>query len=614
MMNPRKLASGVIGLILLALCAGPAHAARQYIEIKQAVANFSALQPGQQAVAAVVMEVKKGFHAQSHTPRGKGLIAFTVKVTDSPAITMYAPIYPAGLDEKDNTGTLLSVYTGQVTLYLPFQIKTEAAPGPVKISGTIHYQACNDDGCFLPTDLPFTIESKIVPAGQAIEPQDAALFKDLPSNVFYGTAAAAAAPEPVEKLFGRFELRSNSYLLAFIAAFLAGIIFNAVPCVLPVLPLKAIGFYEVSQHNRAKCLAFGAVFSLGLIASFGVLALFIVVYKTVGWGQIYSNVWFNIAIVVILLVMAVGTFGAFSVNLPVGIYRITPRHDTYLGNFLFGILTAILSTPCTFGLFFTLLVWAGKQPTSIAVAVVMTVGAGMAFPYFLLSAAPELARKFPRTGPWSELVKQSMSFLLLGSAVFFARSFIQPYTGEIAFWWILFAVAVVMGLFIFIRSISISGKFVARFAAAIIAVAIIGGSYAVAHDLVQQPFAWTDYSDKTLESARHGNRVVVLDFTATWCTTCQYLEAHTLYSPQVVKAVKSQDITMMKADLTSEKAEGWTLLHKSASFTAIPLTQVYGPGVSEPIQLSGIYSPQALIDAIEKAGKKKVAAGDRSID
>ena len=226
-------------------------------------------------------------------------------------------------------------------------------------------------------------------------------------------------------------------------AFLAGIIFNAVPCVLPVLPLKAIGFYEVSQHNRAKCIAFGAVFSLGLIASFAALAMVIVVYKAVSWGEIYSYAWFNIAIVSILLIMAIGTFGVFNVNLPTGIYNITPRHDTFFGNFLFGILTAVLSTPCTFGLFVGLLAWAVSQPALIGVTLVMTVGAGMAFPYFLLSAFPGVARKLPRTGPWSELVKQLMAFLLLGSAVYFARRFMQPYIGADGFWWTMFGVAAI---------------------------------------------------------------------------------------------------------------------------------------------------------------------------
>jgi thiol:disulfide interchange protein DsbD len=351
-----------------------------------------------------------------------------------------------------------------------------------------------------------------------------------------------------------------------------------------------------------------------LIASFAALALLIVVYKKVGWGEIYSNKWFNLAIVLILLAMAIGTFGAFSVNLPVGIYNITPRHDTYLGNFLFGILTAILSTPCTFGLFVSLLVWAATQSTLIGVSLVMTVGAGMAFPYFLLSAFPELARRFPRTGPWSELVKQSMSFLLLGSAVFFARRFIQPFTGQDGFWWTLFGVAVVAGLFLVVRTVQISSNLTPRLVVACIAAIVVGGTYLVVHELVHQPFAWTPYTQKELESARASRRVVVVDFTATWCSTCQYLEVHTLHAPQVVAGVKARDVDMLKADLTSDNAPGWPLLRQEADFVSIPLTLVYGPGVDKPIKLNGIYKPEALLQAIDQAGKKSVASRDHLIE
>src|SRR6202000_2870242 len=94
---------------------------------------------------------------------------------------------------------------------------------------------------------------------------------------------------------------------------------------------------------------------------------------------------------------------------------------TYSGNFLFGGLTAILSTPCTAPLFPGLLAWAAAQNSKwIGVFMLTMVGVGMAAPYLVLSAVPELARKFPRTGPWSEVVKQMLGFMVLAVAVFIA--------------------------------------------------------------------------------------------------------------------------------------------------------------------------------------------------
>ncbi|MDB5358455.1 MAG: hypothetical protein JWN24_4908 [Phycisphaerales bacterium] len=598
---------------ILPLCTPlAAAAAPKHVKLQDATLNYTALQPGQQAVAAVVLDIKPGFHSQSHTPTQDYYIPFVLQPSANPNVKFFEPIYPPGAVGKLKGDPIpLSIYAGKVTVYLPFEVRSDAQPGPIKIGGTLNYQVCDENSCYPPDSIPFTIDTQIVPAGQKVETQRADLFKNLDPTIFSRlgstdvSKAPAAPDEP--KLFGRFVLAHNSYILAFVAAFLAGIIFNAVPCVLPVLPLKAIGFYEVSQHNRAKCVAFGAVFSAGLVSTFGVLALIVIVNKH-GWGELFSNVYFNITIVGILLAMAIGTFGAFTVNLPSAVYSFTPRHDTYMGNFLYGILTAVLSTPCTFGLFLGLLVWAASQPTLIGVSLVMTVGVGMASPYFLLSAFPELARRFPRTGPWSELVKQMMAFLLLGSAVFFARRFITPFTGADAFWWVLFGLTVVAMLYLIVRTNHYAKSAQPRIVAAVIAVVFIAGVFAAVWKIVSQPYAWTPYTQEALQAAQKNNRVVVVEFTAAWCSTCQYLEVHTLHAKPVVDSVKQHNVQMLKADLTSETAGGWPLLKEVNPVPAIPFTVVYGPGSSEPQKLAGIYSAEDLTSAIERAGRKSVAS------
>ena len=226
---------------------------------------------------------------------------------------------------------------------------------------------------------------------------------------------------------------------AFGVAFVVGLLFNIMPCVLPVLPLKAIGFYEVGQHKRSRSFLFGLVFSLGIIAVFAILSVPIIVLKKISWGQLFSEWWFIWPMVLVLVAMAFGLFGTFTFRLPVGAYNFEPRHDTFSGNFLLGGFTAILATPCTAPLLPPLLVWAASQPT-YGVPAMLMVGVGMASPYLILSALPELARKFPRTGPWSELFKQMMGFMLLAAAAFFAAGQVIH---SVNYWWIVFAVVVI---------------------------------------------------------------------------------------------------------------------------------------------------------------------------
>src|SRR5439155_26767090 len=105
------------------------------------------------------------------------------------------------------------------------------------------------------------------------------------------------------------------------------------------------------------------------------------------------------------------------------VYRFSPSHETVVGNVMFGSFTAILSTPCTFGMFFGLLIWASAQPGWIGTALLMTVGAGMAAPYLVLSAIPEVAGRLPRCGPWSEIGKHPMAVMVLAVAAYSARQF-----------------------------------------------------------------------------------------------------------------------------------------------------------------------------------------------
>lgn len=595
----------LIGLLILGLMAVPAQAQRLggAISLKreepkptvQAVLSTKELQPGQQAAVAVVLEIPAGLHSQSHTPLSKYLIPLEVKVEENPAVKLYQPVYPAGQIEEYPALGKISVYTGRVVVYVPVEVKADAAMGPVKLAGTVEYQLCDDKQCLPPDSVGFAVESTLVGAGQAVTANQAELFSGFDASVFSQGGKAASAPV-AESLFG--PLGEGSYLLAFLSAFVVGIIFNVMPCVLPVVPLKAMGFYEVSQHNRAKSLLLGIVFSAGLVASFGVLALLVVVLKVVAWGEIFGQAWFAAIIVAVLVLMAAGTFGAFSVGLPTAVYRWTPRHDTMAGNFLFGILTAVLSTPCTFGMFLGLLLWATTQPAAVGVALLMTVGAGMAFPYLVLSATPELARRFPRTGPWAQIVKQMMGFLLLATAVYFARRFTHGVVSDAAMWWLLFGVLSGAGVFLVVRTVQFTARPAAIASAAVVAALIIGPALWATLRLTYVPIDWQPYTAEALAAARAANRPVLVKFTATWCGNCQALEATVFTDKQIVEAVRAKDVVMLKADVTDSHAAGWALLKQVNPAGGIPYTLIYPPHQPTPTRLGGLYSTGDLLGAL----------------
>src|SRR5205085_772340 len=139
----------------------------------------------------------------------------------------------------------LNVYTGQVIFYIPIEASLDAKTGPLNLSGSAHWQICDQNVCYFPETKKFSLETTIVSPGQAVKTQNAEVFKGFDPRIFSrlkpattpssqpaATQPAASAASGVLNFFG-WSIARNSYALAFFAAFVAGIMFNAVPCVLP---------------------------------------------------------------------------------------------------------------------------------------------------------------------------------------------------------------------------------------------------------------------------------------------------------------------------------------------------------------------------------------------
>jgi thiol:disulfide interchange protein len=610
-MNARAFFTIVVTFTLLTFASSRPAAAQpggQTHLTVRAVAAADGLARGQQSVLAVVAQINPGLHAQSHMPLDAALIAYEVTLDNAAGIEAMAPQYPAGTVEQYPALGKLSVYTGQVIVYVPVRIAADAALGPIKITGTVSCQICDDKQCFMPEDVTFSTSTRIVLATEKLTVNESGLFSKFDATVFaagattQAGASAAPARSPMWTVLG--VAVGDSTILVLLLALFIGVIFNLMPCVLPVLPLKAIGFYEAAQHGRARSIFLGACFSAGIIATFGVLAVLVIVLRKLQWGEQFSNPIFIWTIVVILVVMAAGMFGAFALRLPTAVYNFTPRHDSVSGNFAFGALSAVLSTPCTAPLFPQLLIWAVKVPQWLGVAAVLTVGVGMALPYVALSALPGLARRVPRTGPWAELLKEMLGFLLLGSAAYFAGGATLGVRGAV---WGAAIVVAAAGLFLIGRTLSFTRKALPVVMATVVAV-VLTGSACFAAARITTPSSggadaipWEPYSQAAFDKARASGRITIVEFTAAWCTNCLALEATTFHDARSGKAVRDANAIALRADLTDRHAEGWKRLGELNAAGGVPLTAIYKPGSDTPEELASLYTVQELVDAIGRA-------------
>jgi thiol:disulfide interchange protein DsbD len=265
------------------------------------------------------------------------------------------------------------------------------------------------------------------------------------------------------------------------------------------------------------------------------------------------------------------------------------------------------------------MLWAQSQPTALGVTGMMMVGVGMAFPYVLLSAFPETARRFPRVGPWAELFKQMLGFILLGFTVFFAAGRFTHPAGQ---WWAAVPVAVMAALYLMARTVQLSKDVRPVAISSFVSVAIVTIAVLVACRFSgvfdPKPMVgtsgeaiavnWQPYSDSALASARAAGKVVLVKFTANWCLNCQYVEASVYHDAQAIQSLRQHDVVTLKADLTEDSAPGWPKLRELTPTGGIPLTAIYAPGYDKPVQIASVYTTATLVKTLDQLDAAKAIA------
>lgn len=581
-------------------------ASTQQLATLSTALNFKSLQPGQEAVLAISVDIRTGYHAQSHTPKDPNLIPFTVTMESSPQVEWTEPVYPPGQIESYPALGIISVYNGKVIVYVPFKVKSDLPAGTnIQLKGSVRFQICNDRTCYAPQTRTITLEAPAIAAGGAPEPANPELFKDYhpgaaPTSSPTTQAASSDNVAPNDPIISPRQIPKVAWsaLSAFGAALLAGLLFNVMPCVLPVLPLKAVGFYEAAQHDRSRAFMLGLVFSAGIVAVFALLAPLVVVFKAFAWGDLFSYGWFVWGMVILLVFLGAGLLGGWNLSLPLGIYTFEPRHDTYSGSFFWGVLSAVLATPCTAPLLPPVLLWATQHSAAVGVSVVIMVGVGMALPYLVLSAVPELAKRFPRTGPWSEVFKQMMGFLLLASAAYFGAG--RIISGP-KFWWVVTAVIGAAAVFLVVRSAQLAPRMRPVLISFCIAAAMFGSTIRWTYSITSGEENWESFSTARFNELRSSGKPVLVKFTANWCATCQVVEGTVFHDPVIWRTIKGEGVTAMKVDLTLDDAPGKDLLLSLNPSGGIPLTAVWGGSASgQPVVLESIYTSKDLLNVLDQ--------------
>lgn len=608
-LSTSKTIAGEIENHLLPVSKKPA---REIVKVRTAW-SLDRVHPGSHVTLAVIFDIAKGFYInadKSQIVPIKDLIPFPtrVQVIDaSEGLTAGAPRFPQAHSLKvEYADKDMMFFTGQAVIYLPVKIDENVKPGHLYLKVQIGYQACDAQTCLFPKKA--VVEETL----QVVESDRERLNINKELFAGYKTAQTDVSRRAVGfDLFGwRFSVNVSSWfgkILLMLTALLGGLLLNFTPCVLPIIPIKIISL-STAAENRKRCFILGLTMTLGILVFWLVLGMMVALISGfTAANQLFQYPVFTISIGVIIAVMALGMWGLFSLRLPGFIHMIKPRQDSLQGSFGLGILTAILSTPCTAPFMGAAAAWAVTTQHPVTTIITFAfIGSGMAIPYLILSASPGLVKKMPKTGPASDLIKQVMGIFMLAAAAYFIGGGLSAFLtkppdppGKV-YWWVVMAFCATAGGWLAYRTVRIaSGKgqrvFFTVLGFLMIAMSVIGGFRLTD----KGPIDWIYYTPERFNEAVKHRKIVVMDFTAEWCLNCKALEHGVLNTRKIINLFASDDIFPIKVDITGNNPPGKEKLKEVGSLT-IPLLVIYSSD-KKIVFKSDFYTADQIIDAVRKA-------------
>lgn len=588
-------------------------------------ASRDLVRPGDQIAIAVVFDHAPSWHVQANEEAiaaansGVSQLATRIAVEALPGVSIGPVQWPEphlmSAAALGDPSARVPVFEGRAIAYIPVIIGDKAPPGDLVVRVEVSYQVCDDTQCMLPVDDVRPVALKVLSPGERPPAggTDAGTFAGFDNSIFSKMLAGTVKPAGATLKFTFFgwpftisTSGAVGLLLLLSLAALGGFLLNLTPCVLPVIPIKILSLSQAAG-NPARCFLLGLVMSVGVIAFWvGIGAAIAFVSGFTAINQLFQMPWFSLGVGVFIAVMGLGMLGLFTVSLPQAVYMLDPKRESVPGSFVFGIMTAVLSTPCTAPFMGTAAAWAAKQAPTVTLSTFGAIGAGMALPYLVLSAFPALLSRVPRTGPASELVKQVMGLLMFAVAVFFIGTGLDPLLRAPidppirVHWWIVAGLIVLSMGWLVVRTFRISGRALPRLAWSVAGVLLSAAAvFTARHFTDHGPINWVAYTPERFAERVAKGDVIVMDFTAEWCLNCKAIEAAVLHQEQVVGLLHSPGVTPMKVDLTGNNVAGQEKL-KSLDWVGIPLLAVFGPGLDEPLKYD-TYTPETVRLAVEQA-------------
>jgi thiol:disulfide interchange protein DsbD len=546
--------------------------------------------PGATVALRLTAKIDSGWHIYSVTTPPP-TIPLTVKFGDE-AAHVYQPKPEEKFDEA--LGAKAQFYENEAIFWVPFELKKDAAAGPLEITAQVRYAACDAKRCLPP-------KTKMASFFLTVDGSAPALA------AFAAPAGYIDTAQPVTAAATK---TSDGMLPFLLTAFGLGLASIFTPCVFPMIPIT-VSFFLNDRGGIKQAV----VFSLGIIVLFCALGLGVTAaVGPFGVVQLASNPWVNGFIAVVFAAFAVSLLGAFEITLPSSLLTkldAASRRGGYLGTLLMGLTFSLTSFACVGPFVGSLLAASVQLKGAQPVLGMASFATGLAFPFFFLAAFPGYLKKLPRSGGWLARVKTVMGFALLAIMLKYAANIDQVLqlnwlTRErfLAAWFVLFAMAglyllgllklegveegetlgiprlLIASLILIFAFSLLPGMFGAplgeldAFVPAATTVRGFGGG-----QVADAGPAWMkNQYREALEKAKQENKLVLVSFTGYACTNCHWMKANMFPKPEISAALKDLILVELYTDGTdAASVANQEVQDKKFATVAIPYYALIAP-------------------------------------
>ena len=583
------------------------------------VLSHKTVRPGDSLHVAVEMTVAEKFWVYGPVAGGKIVAAQDLTVAAGATRlkvgeVLFSLAHPHVTKFPDGSSDTHNVYEGRGYAYVPVTVPAGLAPGRYELPLQIAGQLCDPSVCM---QLAVTITAAVEVGDETlVSPEWAGEIKDglararttrqwreALTTAPMETQAAPPARRVDFAVFGGTGLADMSLAGGLALAFLAGLILNVMPCVLPVIPLRLLALLNQAKQRRRRFISLGMAFALGIMLFFvGIAAASAALKLALGYILTLSDLFRHpplvIAMVLLLVAMAANMFDVFTLTVPGRVGEAEPGQG-HLGAVGMGFLMGILSTPCSGAVLAAAFAWAQLKPLWIGTLSLVVMGVGMAAPHVVLAFFPQVVSRLPRAGRWTGLFKEFVGFVLLLIAVWLLGTQIS----EVYLRWVLaYAVVVAMCLWMWGRWVSYDAaawrKWSVRLSAAAVAV---GCGLWMLRPPAPPVLEMRPFDAAEIAAARAADRTVLVKFTAAWCVECKVVDVRVYDKAEVAETLRRRGVLAVKGDVTKDRMPASRMLYDQLGQSGPPLTVIFPPKARPPILLRGAFSTDDLFQALDMA-------------